>query len=87
MKKRLYFSLIVVSFLCVAVWTAHAQLQRSNSQQTWEYQEVQLSAATVATPALNRLGAQGWELVGVTAACPNVASGTCLYYAYLKRAK
>ena len=66
MKKRLYFSLIVVSFLCVAGWTAHAQLQRSNSQQTWEYQEVQLSAATVATPALNRLGAQGWELVGVT---------------------
>jgi len=87
MKKRLYLSLIVVCCLCVAGWTAHAQLQRSNSQQTWEYQEVQLSATSVATPALNRLGAQGWELVGVTAACPSAASGTCLYYAYFKRAK
>ena len=87
MKKRLYLLLILVSFVCLAAWTAHAQLQRSSSQQTWEYQEIQLSPTTVATPELNRLGAQGWELVGVTAACPNVTSGTCLYYAYFKRAK
>ena len=90
MKNRLYLSLVLVSLTCVAGWTAHAQLQKSSpARQTWEYQEIQLATNQSSLPKLNSLGAQGWELVGVTSACassPNAALD-CQWWAYLKRAR
>jgi len=89
MKNRLYLLLVLVGLLCLAAWTTHAQLQKSSTRQAWEYQEVQLPSNENATAALNRLGAQGWELVGVTSGCPSsiVSAGSCGYWAYVKRAK
>ena len=90
MKNRLYLSLVLVALTCLAGWTAHAQLQRSSpARQTWEYQEVQLSTTQSSLPKLNGLGAQGWELVGVTSACPSnpTFQADCQYWAYMKRAK
>lgn len=90
MKNRLYFTLVLVFVTCLAGWTAHAQLQKSSlARQTWEYQEVQLATNQSSLPKLNALGAQGWELVGVTSACasnPNVALD-CQWWAYMKRAR
>ena len=92
MKNKLYFSLALAALVCLAGWTANAQLQRNSStpvRQTWEYLEVELDARVEATPRLNQLGAQGWELVGVTSGCPsspNTSMG-CRYWAYVKRPK
>jgi hypothetical protein len=88
MNNRLYLSVFLIALMCLAGWTAHAQLQRSSApRQTWEYQEVELSAKEDAAPMLNRLGAQGWELVGVISACPSSPSTTipCQFFAYMKR--
>ena len=44
MKNRLYLSLLIANLLCLAGWTAHAQLQRNNpARQTWEYKSVVLT--------------------------------------------
>ena len=88
MKNGLCLALFLVALMCLAGWTAQAQLQRSSSaRQTWEYQEIELSAKTSATPTLNRLGAQGWELVGVISVCPSSPNTTlpCQFFAYVKR--
>ena len=38
MRERLYLSLLVGVLLCLAGWTAHAQLQRGGpARQAWEY--------------------------------------------------
>lgn len=38
MRERLYLSLLVAVLLCLAGWTAHAQLQRGGpARQAWEY--------------------------------------------------
>lgn len=43
MKNKLYLSLLIAILLCLAGWTAHAQLQRSSpTRQTWEYKAVAL---------------------------------------------
>jgi hypothetical protein len=86
MKNRLYLSLVLIALTCLAGWTAHAQLQRSSpARQTWEYKEVLLAARASSVPSLDALGAQGWELVGVTSACRGELE--CSYWAYMKRAK
>jgi hypothetical protein len=44
MKIRLYLSLVVIALLCLAGWTVHAQLQRSNSaRQSWEYRWISVA--------------------------------------------
>ena len=85
MSQRIVVPMILAALVCVAGWTVNASSQeRAPASQAWEYQEVQLSARVEATPTLNRMGAQGWELVGVTSAC----TGTqCTYWAYFKRPK
>lgn len=41
MKNRVYLSMVIVALLCLAGWTAHAQLQRgSSARQTWEYKSL-----------------------------------------------
>jgi purine-cytosine permease-like protein len=56
---------------------------------TWEYQEVQLSSTASSLAVLNKLGAQGWELVNVVAGCTDddntYSTDDCRWWAYLKR--
>lgn len=96
MKNRLYLSLVFVVFLCLAGWTAHAQLQRTGTvRQTWEYKYLYYRAPPLSSwgedgkalsgpPSIrgraNELGAEGWELVSV------VSSGTDFAY-WFKRPK
>ena len=43
MRERLYLSLLIGVLLCLAGWTAHAQLQRSGpARQSWEYKSLVL---------------------------------------------
>jgi hypothetical protein len=49
----------------------------------WEYREVQLRANASSEPAFAKLGAEGWELVTVVAACEDGAY--CQWWAYFKR--
>lgn len=41
------------------------------TRQGWEYQTVTVSLNADPRPALNRLGADGWETTGITLAAPN----------------
>lgn len=46
MKNRLSLALVVVALLCLAGWTVHAQLQRSNqARQTWDYKWISVARA------------------------------------------
>lgn len=86
MKNRLYLGLPLLALLGLAGWTAHTRSHGTSPvRQTWEYQEVQLSSSESATPLLNELGAEGWELVNVAAGC--FSDQPCTYWAYMKRAK
>jgi hypothetical protein len=95
MKNRLYLSLLIATLLCLAGWTAHAELQRSSpARQAWEYKSLVLvvdgsrttlyeDAKTVPGTPVTRmpeLGAQGWELV-------SVAADNSTYAYWLKRPK
>jgi hypothetical protein len=41
MKTKVYLLLVVVSLVCVVLWTAHAQGTRSNpGRQAWEYKSL-----------------------------------------------
>ena len=87
MKGRLFLTLIFTVLICLAGWTAHASLQTNTAAKTkWEYTVVRLDENFQTTPKLNQFGDQGWELVGVVAACPTGAAN-CLDAAYFKRAK
>ncbi len=101
MKNRFYLSSALVALFCLAAWTTHAQLQRSNAaRQNWEYKLLvfsidgprtilyedgkQLPGAPTPITKSGELGAQGWELISVSA----VSHGNYLHYAYwFKRAK
>ena len=87
MKSRLFLTLILTALMCLAGWTAHASLQTNTTAKTkWEYTVVGLDENFLTTPKLNQFGDQGWELVGVVAACPTGAAN-CQHAAYFKRAK
>jgi hypothetical protein len=89
MKNKLFWSLVLIMLMSLSAWwSAHAELQKTTHPlQVWEYQEVELDARIEATPKLNQLGGQGWELVGVTSSCPSSPSTLlpCRYWAYFKR--
>lgn len=82
MRRHLAVGLVVAVGACLVGWTASTQGQE---RVTWEYQEVHLPRTESGMPALNRFGAEGWELVSVIAACQT--DQYCQYYAYLKRPK
>ena len=64
MRERVYLSLVIGVLLCLAGWTTHAQLQRSNSAgRTWEYKVFDVNHTGPAyNEELNQYGAEGWEL-------------------------
>ncbi|HEX3559178.1 MAG TPA: DUF4177 domain-containing protein [Pyrinomonadaceae bacterium] len=67
--KRFLLAVVVAALLLCAVgWTGYAQ--RAKTKRTaWEYKVVSFSNQSVdreSLNTLNELGAQGWELVGVS---------------------
>ena len=68
MKKNFYLWLVVVALFCLLGLARYSNAQRSNSmKQTWEYQVVFVqNVANDLVPPLNKLGAEGWELVSVS---------------------
>lgn len=79
MKRAFPLTLVLVAVLVLAGWR-----NGSRDRAAWEYREVRLSSSAGSEPLLNRMGAEGWELVHVVAACN---PPDCLYWAYLKRPK
>lgn len=76
MRSNLYLSLLIGILLCLVGWTAHAQLQSSGpARRAWEYKQFRYTKE-----ALDEAGAQGWELVAVTA---SPSADWC----YVKRAR
>lgn len=66
MRSKLIVALLVVILLSFAVWSNHGKAA-SEKVTTYEYQVISNSASAPDSQQLNSLGAQGWELVGVTA--------------------
>lgn len=60
MRERLYLSLLISVLLCLAGWTAHAQMSKS-ARVTWEYRVIEYRYAY-----FDEEGAKGWELVAVS---------------------
>ena len=84
MKTKTSVLIIAFLVLCFAGWMNLAKAQRGSSsiKQTWEYQTVYVQkAASDLVPPLNRLGADGWELVSVS------IDSQGWIIAYLKRPK
>lgn len=70
MKERLYLSALIGVLLCLAGWTAHAELQTSNpSRRVWEYKITYQNQNPYQESELNRPGSEGWELVAVDSGC------------------
>ncbi|HEX7296479.1 MAG TPA: hypothetical protein VF251_12035 [Pyrinomonadaceae bacterium] len=89
-KTKLYLLPLLVVVPCLLGWSARAELERSApAAQVWEYSEVELDTHFLATPKLNQLGTQGWELVGFVSGCIPATDRPleCRYRAYLKRPK
>lgn len=73
--KRLVLAAVAAALLlCAAGWTAYAQRGRAK-RGAWTYKAVTASTVQPDEKALNELGAQGWELVGVTE-----VGGTTFYF-------
>ncbi len=80
-KRLLLVAVAAALLLCAAGWTGSAQ--RQTSPTAWEYRAVPGNAYRPDDAALNDLGAQGWELVGMTQLG---GSGTTPWY-FFKRPK
>jgi hypothetical protein len=65
MRERLYLSLLIGVLLCLAGWTAHAQLTRTPTARAWEYKIDNQNVNPYQETELNRFGSQGWELVAL----------------------
>jgi hypothetical protein len=89
MKNRVGLFLAAAALLCLFVWTGQAQ-KEPQTRTAWEY------TTTCNAGELNRLGAEGWELVGISVSVQgsvggssvlvngSVLSTNCFYF---KRAK
>lgn len=65
MRERLYLSLLIGVLLCLAGWTAHAQLQRSGpARQSWEYKSLVLVTQVSAAGSKNTLYEDGKTVPG-----------------------
>jgi hypothetical protein len=83
-------SILLAAGIVIAVgWASIAHPQTAKPAATWEYREMQLSESASSIPLMNKLGAEGWELVSVVSACnPNYAGtnqARCEWWAYFKR--
>lgn len=95
MKKRIGVIVMLCLVIATAVFVVMAQTQPRPARQVWEYKEIELDENAVATPVLNREGAQGWELINVISSCTMTSLGSnfenpkskCRYFAYFKREK
>lgn len=84
MKKQTLWSIVGIAIVSITSWTVVAQTQKETTTKTsWEYTYV-AGTSYPDLSNLNRLGNEGWELVGVDSACAN---GSCTTTAYLKRRK
>jgi hypothetical protein len=78
MKKSLYFVLAVVALLFVLAFGGYGQRQ-SQGKISWEYLTVSnWDAQSQKATDLNKLGAQGWELVSV--GTTDSSGNTLLYF-------
>ena len=81
MKGKLTIALLVAALLSIAAWSGYGQ---TGKQKTVTYEYAVIDDPTevagnrdVGVKKLNELGAQGWEIVGVTIRSPD--SYTRLY--------
>lgn len=97
MKKQTSIIIVLSLLFATAVIAVVAQTQTQSraAREVWEYREIELDEQAIATPILNREGAQGWELINVISSCTLTSLGSnfenpkskCRYFAYFKRAK
>jgi hypothetical protein len=68
--KKAYLLVAVVVLFCIVGWTVYGQKKSSASNVTYEYMVIYdptlTGAMDVGAKKINELGAQGWELVGVS---------------------
>lgn len=84
MKSKLTIALLIAGLLSIGAWRGYAQTGKEKNV-TYEYEVIDDPTDRlihdVGVKKLNELGAQGWEIVGVSNRAPE--SNTRLY---LKRA-
>jgi len=88
MKKRILFASCILVILVVSILASTGgRLKTSVVRETWEYKVVGIRLDDMAGDKegkLNRLGAEGWELV---TSAHHDDGGTSVYDFYLKRRK
>jgi hypothetical protein len=68
MKTRLWVALVIIALLCLVGWTGFTQKSQA-SKQGYEYKVIidpTQHGTEEGNKAINGLGAEGWELVGVS---------------------
>ncbi len=84
MRSRISLGLTLATIL-LALSMVFANQARSSSRSSWEYRVVQVQETQLIEQTLNKLGAEGWELVSHDPA-PGRAVTTAGFY-YVKRMK
>ena len=69
MKNKMLLGFVIVALLSIGAWTGYGQKDKPSSV-SYEYQVVEdptvAFAMDVGIAKLNELGAQGWEIVGIS---------------------
>ena len=66
MRQRIYIFITVVSIIGALTLSGYSQARRITWTTSWEYMVVEPSSIEATNQKLNELGAQGWELVGIS---------------------
>ena len=68
MNKKIIFLVVLVILLAITVGFSFAQSKPNVPSERWEYtfDNAPYKSKATALPDYNRLGSEGWELVGVT---------------------